>query len=70
MERKPLTYPYLRPIRLHNLKEALEQAQRRPYIGVTQGGSSRENPGAVPAATATRASDAQTQRVKKEKDSG
>lgn len=36
---------------LDTLKDALLDALDRPFIGVTQGGSSRRNRGAKPAAT-------------------
>lgn len=37
--------------KLDTLRKALADGMKRPYIGVTQGGSSRKNAGARPAAT-------------------
>lgn len=51
-ERDPFTYPKLWPRRNRNLKETLDRAEfLRPKLGVTQGGSSRKDSGARPAAT-------------------
>ncbi len=48
--RDPLTYQH-RIARLDTLKTVFKENSKRPFIGVTQGGSSRKHPGAKPAAT-------------------
>lgn len=51
MSRKnPFTYPKLWRS-FDSLRDAMEEASKRPAIGVTQGGSSRKYAGARPAAT-------------------
>jgi hypothetical protein len=51
-ERDPYTFPKLWPRRNRNLHETLKRAEFiRPRLGVTQGGSSRKDSGAKPAAT-------------------
>jgi hypothetical protein len=49
-KRDPLTYPKLQRS-LDTLGKALTESQKRPLIGVTQGGSSRKYSGCKPAAT-------------------
>lgn len=46
----PFTFPK-EPARLPNLSRVFQRSQRRPPVGVTQGGSSRKNPGCKSAAT-------------------
>lgn len=51
-ERDPFTFPKLWPRRNRNMNETLRRAEFiRPRLGVTQGGSSRKDSGARPAAT-------------------
>lgn len=51
-ERDPFTFPKLWPRRNRSLRETLSRAEfLRPKLGVTQGGSSRKDSGAKPAAT-------------------
>ena len=60
----PARDPYKLPgttRRLDSLRVALKKGENKPFIGVTQGGSSRKNAGAMPAAT-----DADIQRHNKE----
>jgi hypothetical protein len=49
-KRDPLTYPKNKH-RLDALKDVYRQNSKRPYIGITQGGSSRKARGAKVAAT-------------------
>ena len=48
--RDPLTFPKGQQS-LDTMYRALKDSQKRPYIGLTQGGSSRKNAGCKPAAT-------------------
>jgi hypothetical protein len=48
--RDPMTFPK-GEVHLDNLRIVLQDANKRPFIGVTQGGSSRKDPGCRPAAT-------------------
>lgn len=49
-KRDPFTFPK-GPARLDTLNQVFKQNSKRPYIGVTQGGSSRKARGAKVAAT-------------------
>jgi len=50
--RDPLKFPYPRGLpRLDSFVTALKRSNKKPFIGVTQGGSSRDNKGARVAAT-------------------
>ena len=46
----PFKFPKRRR-RLDNMRTALKEQQKRPYVGITQGGSSRQNQPAKVAAT-------------------
>lgn len=51
-KKDPLTYPKLWPRRSRTLDQVLERAENvGPFLGVTQGGSSRADSGSRPAAT-------------------
>jgi hypothetical protein len=49
-KRDPLTFPKLRTS-FDTMYRALKDSTKKPFIGVTQGGSSRKFAGAKPAAT-------------------
>jgi hypothetical protein len=53
-KRDPLTFPKLRGS-FDTMYRALKDSTKKPFIGVTQGGSSRKFAGSKPAATTAQA---------------
>lgn len=52
MKKDPFTYPKLWPRHTRTLDQVLDRAENiGPFLGVTQGGSSRDNSGSRSAAT-------------------
>lgn len=49
-KRDPLTFPKMRTS-FDTMYRTLKESTKKPFIGVTQGGSSRKSSGAKPAAT-------------------